>query len=74
MQLTKAWFPNYTNSSYNSSGNFPNPGIEPRSPALQEDSLLTEPVRRPNHHHIMQKQGKKKKNKKAIKVFSSDKS
>ena len=26
-----------------SPGNFPNPGIEPRSPALQADTLLSEP-------------------------------
>ena len=26
-----------------SPGDFPNPGIKPRSPALQADSLLTEP-------------------------------
>ena len=26
-----------------SSGDLPDPGIEPRSPALQEDSLLSEP-------------------------------
>ena len=27
---------------------FPNPGIEPRSPALQADSLLSEPLGIPN--------------------------
>ena len=70
MQPTKAWFPNYTNSSYNSSGNLPNPGIEPRFPTLQTDSLLAEPAGRPNHHHITQKQGKKKKRiKKLLKCF-----
>ena len=30
-----------------SPGHLPNPGIEPRSPALQADSLLTEPPGRP---------------------------
>ena len=29
--------------SFPSSGDFPKPGIEPRSPALQADSLLSEP-------------------------------
>ena len=28
-------------------GDLPNPGIEPRSPALQEDSLLTELLGKP---------------------------
>ena len=28
-------------------GNLPNPGIEPRSPALQADSLLSEPTGKP---------------------------
>ena len=31
-----------------SPGDLPNPGIEPRSPALQADSLPTEPQRKPN--------------------------
>ena len=30
-----------------SSGDLPNPGIEPRSPTLQADSLLSEPPGRP---------------------------
>ena len=30
--------------SFPSPGDLPNPGIEPRSPALQADSLLTEPA------------------------------
>ena len=29
-------------------GDLPNPGIEPRSPTLQEDSLLTEPPGKPS--------------------------
>ena len=29
-------------------GDLPNPGIEPRSPALQVDSLLSEPPRKPS--------------------------
>ena len=31
-----------------SSGDLPDPGIKPRSPPLQEDSLLTEPQVKPN--------------------------
>ena len=31
-----------------SPGDLPNPGIEPRSPALQADSLLSEPLGKPN--------------------------
>ena len=30
-------------------GNLPNPGIEPRSPALQADSLPSEPPRKPKN-------------------------
>ena len=30
-------------------GDLPNPGIEPRSPALQGDSLSTEPPRKPRY-------------------------
>ena len=30
-----------------SSGDFPDPGIEPRSPALQADSLLSKPPGKP---------------------------
>ena len=32
-----------------SPGDLPNPGIEPRSPALQEDSLPAEPPGEPKH-------------------------
>ena len=31
-----------------SPGDLPNPGIKPLSPALQADSLLTEPLGKPN--------------------------
>ena len=33
-------------------GDFPNPGIEPRSPALQADSLPTEPPGKPIYIYI----------------------
>ena len=33
--------------SFPSSGDLPNPGIKPRSPALQADSLLSEPPGKP---------------------------
>ena len=33
-----------------SPGDLPNPGIEPRSPALQADSLPYEPPGKPNEH------------------------
>ena len=42
--------------SFPSPGDLPNPGIEPRSPALQADSLLTEPPGKPKiftHDHIL---------------------
>jgi len=32
---------------FTSPGDLPNPGMEPRSPALQADSLLSEPSRKP---------------------------
>ena len=35
--------------SFPSSGDVPNQGIEPRSPALQVDSLLAEPQGKPIH-------------------------
>ena len=35
-----------------SPGDFPNPGIEPRSPALQADSLPAEPEGKPSNEHI----------------------
>ena len=34
-----------------SAGDLPNPGIEPKSPALQEDSLLSEPPGKPIYMH-----------------------
>ena len=40
-------------------GNLPNPGIKPRSPALQADSLLSEPPGQPKYTVL---QLKKKKN------------
>ena len=36
-----------------SPGNLPNPGIKPRSPALQADSLLTEVRRKPHELEII---------------------
>ena len=35
--------PEYWSGPFPSPGDLPNPGIEPRSPALQADSLLSEP-------------------------------
>ena len=32
-------------------GNLPNPGIKPRSPTLQEDSLPAEPPGKPSHNY-----------------------
>ena len=34
---------------FSSPGDLPNPGIEPRSPSLQVDSLLAEPQRKPKN-------------------------
>ena len=34
-------------------GNLPNPGTEPRSPALQVDSLLTKPPGKPQSKHLL---------------------
>ena len=33
---------------FSSPGDLPDPGIEPKSPALQADSLLSEPPQKPN--------------------------
>ena len=37
----------WSGKPFPSPGDLPNPGIEPRSPALQVDSLPAEPPRRP---------------------------
>ena len=34
-----------------SPGDLPNPGIEPRSPALQADTLTSEPPEKPSYYH-----------------------
>ena len=39
-----------------SPGDLPNPGIEPRSPALQEDTLLSEPTGKPPNVPLFLKQ------------------
>ena len=39
-------------SSFCSTGDLPDPGIEPRSPALQADSLLSEPPGDSSSLHI----------------------
>ena len=36
--------------AFPSPGDLPNPGIEPRSPALQADALLSEPPGKPNEN------------------------
>ena len=41
-----------------SPGDLPNPGIEPRSPALQVDSLPSEPPRKPKDSVINKLSGK----------------
>ena len=38
--------------TFPSPGDLPDPGIKPRSPALQADSLLSEPPGKPIGHHI----------------------
>ena len=35
-----------------SPGDLPNPGIEPRSPALQAYALTSEPPGKPSHHYL----------------------
>ena len=35
-----------------SPGGLPDPGIEPRSPALQADALLSEPAGKPKDKHV----------------------
>ena len=37
------------------SGDLPNPEIKPKSPALQEESLSTEPFRKPSEHLMLYK-------------------
>ena len=39
----------WSGSPFPSLGDLPNPGIEPRSPALQVDSLLVEPPGKPKN-------------------------
>ena len=43
-------------------GDLPNPGIKPRSPTLQADSLPSEPPRKPNTNHNGNKYLKKRMN------------
>jgi len=40
--------PEYWSGPFPSSGDLPNPGIEPRYPTLQVDSLPAEPQVKPN--------------------------
>ena len=40
----------WSGSPFSSSGDLPNPGIGPRSPALQADSLLSEPPGKPSFY------------------------
>ena len=40
--IKKRWQEYWSGLPFPSSGDLPNPGIKPRSPALQTDSLLTE--------------------------------
>ena len=44
----------WTGLPFPSPGDLPNPGIEPQSPALQADSLLSEPPGKPQkiHRHL----------------------
>ena len=39
----------WSGQSFPSPGDLPNPGIEPRSPVLQADSLATEPQGKPKN-------------------------
>ena len=49
-QLTEFSSPEYWSGyPFPSPGDFPNPGTEPRSPALQADSLPAEPQGKPKH-------------------------
>ena len=43
-------------------GNLPNPGVKPRSPALQADSLLSEMPGKPTTQYMFKKQNKTKRN------------
>ena len=42
----------WTGSPFPSPGDLPNPGIEPGSPALQGDSLPSEPPRKPFTYNV----------------------
>ena len=53
-----------------SPGDLPNPGIEPRSPALQADALPSELPRKPKERQITQKLKKKKKKIELHKILS----
>ena len=41
----------WSGQSFPSQGELPNPGIKPRSPTLQADSLPTEPLGKPQKYH-----------------------
>ena len=53
MQFSKQDY--WSGLPYPSPGDLPNPGIEPRSPALQADSLPSEPPRKPLDHNKLWK-------------------
>ena len=48
----------WTGLPFPSSGDLPNPGIEPRSPALQTDSLPSEPPGKQKNEAFWEGQGK----------------
>ena len=43
-----------------SPGDLPNPGVEPKSPVLQEDSLLSEPPGKPHRFFVLNTKKKEK--------------
>ena len=45
-----SWPGSSGSNSFLSLGDLPNPGIKPRSPTLQEDSLPIEPPEKPNRY------------------------
>ena len=50
MEFTRSEY--WSGQPFPSPGDLPNPGIEPRSPALQADSLPAEPQGKPNYSEL----------------------
>ena len=52
LSMEFSWQEYWSGSSFPSPGDLPDPGIKPVSPALQADSVLSEPPEKPQRVHM----------------------